>query len=339
MTTTAATPTPQAVVTGIIDGDGHIRERDEDLYPYFGSKYPLERLRNYYLFPTLDGWRRAGGSKFGWDVEGWHQFMDWAGISSTILYPTVGLGYAFSKEPEWAGDLARAYNDYIYHQYLKQSSRTKAVALIPVQDPAAAARELRRAVAELGMLGGLLPTPGLRRYYGDTAFDPLYREAQALGVMLAVHGAARQGIGLDWNDDPNQGFILSHAYAQMSQFTNMVCERVFQRFPNLKVAFLEAGCGWLPYLMERIDRKTDGLATQQVRDCPVYFHAELEEQASLVCAVSVVGEDRFIYASDYPHEPADAIRHALCSFQARTDVSQRVKERILRDNIKALYGM
>ena len=117
--------------------------------------------------------------------------------------------------------------------------------------------------------------------------------------MLAVHGAARQGIGLDGNDDPNQGFILSHTYAQMSQCTNMVCEQVFQRFPTLKVAFLEAGCGWLPYLMERIDRKTAGLATQQVRDCPVYFHAELEEQASLVCAVSAVGEDRFIYASEY----------------------------------------
>src|SRR5215472_6535322 len=42
------------------------------------------------------------------------------------------------------------------------------------------------------MVGGLFPTPGLRRYYGDTAFDPVYREAQALGVMLAVHGAARR---------------------------------------------------------------------------------------------------------------------------------------------------
>jgi hypothetical protein len=217
MATTATTATPQTEVTGIIDGDGHIRERDEDLYPYFGSKYPLERLRNYYLFPTLDGWRRAGGGKFGWDVEGWHQFMDWAGICSTVLYPTVGLGYGFSKEPEWAADLARAYNDYVYRQYLQRSSRTRAVALIPVQDPVAAARELRRAVAELGMLGGLLPTPGLRRYYGDTAFDPLYREAQTLGVMLAVHGAARQGIGLDWNDDPTQGFILSHAYARHCQ--------------------------------------------------------------------------------------------------------------------------
>ena len=46
-----------------------------------------------------------------------------------------------------------------------------------------------------------------------------------------------------------------------------------------------------------------------------------------------------IYASDYPNEQAADIRHALCSFQARTDVSQRAKEKILRDNIKALYGI
>jgi hypothetical protein len=69
----------------------------------------------YYLFPTLDGWRRAGGGTFGWDMEGWHQFMDWAGISSTVLYPTVGLGYGVAKEPEWAADLARVYNDYVYN--------------------------------------------------------------------------------------------------------------------------------------------------------------------------------------------------------------------------------
>jgi hypothetical protein len=47
----------------------------------------------------------------------------------------------------------------------------------------------------------------------------------------------------------------------------------------------------------------------------------------------------FIAASDYPHEQAAATRHALWSFQARTDVSQRAKEQILRDNSKALYGM
>jgi hypothetical protein len=47
----------------------------------------------------------------------------------------------------------------------------------------------------------------------------------------------------------------------------------------------------------------------------------------------------FLSASDYPNEQAAATRHALWSFQARTDVRQRAKEQILRDNSKALYGM
>ncbi|MEK7216173.1 MAG: amidohydrolase family protein [Chloroflexota bacterium] len=339
MTTVTATQNKPAIVTGIIDGDGHIRERDEDLYPYFGDKYPMERLENYYLFPTLDGWRRSGGGRFGWDAQGWEKFMDWAGITSTVIYPTVGLGYAFAKDPEWAADLARAYNDFVYHHYLKKSSRVQAVAVIPVQDPPAAAKELHRAVTELGFVGGLLPTPGLRRYYGDAAFDPLYKVAQNLGAMLAVHGAGRAGIGLDWADDPNQGFVLSHTYAQISQFTNMVCERVWHRFPNLKVAFLEAGAGWAPYLIERIDRKNDDAATQQVRDCPIYFHAELEEKEVLPCALSVIGNDRFIYASDYPHETAEDVERALTHFLNRTDVTQLSKEKILRDNIKTLYAV
>ena len=41
--------------------------------------------------------------------------MDWAGIFSTVLYPTVGLGYGFAKDLEWAADLARAYNAYVYN--------------------------------------------------------------------------------------------------------------------------------------------------------------------------------------------------------------------------------
>lgn len=339
MAITVERPVGGTVVTGIIDGDGHIREHDSDLYPYLRSKYPMERLENYYLFPTLDGWRRSGGGKFGWDAEGWHQFMDWAGIASTVIYPTVGLGYAFAKDREWAVDLARAYNDFVHDHYLKRSSRVKAVAIIPVQDPEAAAVELHRAVTELGMVGGMLPTPGLRHYYGDAAFDPLYREAESLGTMLAIHGAARQGIGLDFTDDPNQGFVLSHAYAQISQFTNMICERVWQRFPDLKIAFLEAGCGWVPYIIDRIDRKNGGIATSQVRNSPIYFHAELEEREVLACALSVVGEDRFLYASDYPHESAEAAQHALNGFLDRPDVSQRAKEKILRDNIKALYAL
>ena len=337
-------------VEGIIDGDGHVIEQDEHIIPYLTSKYSEDGLRNYYLFPTLDGWRRGiPGRELGYDALGWERFLNQSGISEAVLYPTAALGFGFAKDAEWAVDLAHAYNLYIHDHFLKKNARLKGVALLPVQDPQAAARELHHAVTELGMVGGLLPTPGLRHPYGDAIFDPLYREAESVGAMLAVHGASRQqgiGVGLDYVEGASQSeaFVLSHTFGQMSQFTNMICERVWDRFPNLKVAFLEAGCGWVPYLMERIDRSTDGrigrkLASEQVRNHPIYFHAELEEKEVLPFTLSVVGEDRFIYASDYPHETDESAIHALHEFLEREDVTPTAKQKVLHDNIRALYNM
>jgi predicted TIM-barrel fold metal-dependent hydrolase len=178
----------------------------------------------------------------------------------------------------------------------------------------------------------------MSRPYGDSAFDPLYEEAQALDTMLAVHGASQQGLGLDFIENPRPKFILEHTLAQEIQFTSMICDRVFDRFPRLKVAFLEADCGWAPYLIERIDRKTGGLASGQVRNHPVYFHAELTEKM-LPYAISEIGDDRFLYATDYPHEPVDEIEEGLEHFLMREDLSAERKQKILCDNIKSIYGI
>ncbi len=346
-----------APVTEIIDADGHIRETDEDLVTYLDPKYDRGSIRNHYFFPSLDGWqrsavshnalgerieRRPAGTPRPADAAGWVTFIDQTKISEAVLYPTPALSIGFTKDPGWATDLARAYNDFVYDRFLKASPRLKAVALLPVQDPAAAASELRRAVDELGMVGGLLPAVGLRRPYGDVAFDPLYAAAQALDVPLAVHGASQQGLGFDFFENFTQGSLLSDPVALMIQFTSMIGDRVFERFPRVKVAYLEAGCGWVPYLIERIDQRTDRagrhLASEQVRDHPIYFHVELEEGAPVPVAIDAVGEDRLIYASDYPHESPEAVSHGLASFLTRDDIRDRVKQKIFCDNIKALYG-
>ena len=331
------------VVTGIIDGDGHIFERDDDFYPYLQHKYPRHALTHYYLFPTLDGRRRVGrGNEWGFSPEAWLSFLDHAGISETVLYPTAGLGFAFLTDPVWANDLARAYNDYIADAYLKASPRFKAVGIIPIQDPNAAAQELHRIVTELGMLGAVLPAVGLPVYYGDRSFDPLYEVAQRLGTLLGVHGAPRLGVGLDNFRSAPPAALLAHPFSQMSQFMHMMTEQVFERFPNLKVAFLEAGCGWLPYLLERLDRSARPgrtPATQQIMDHPIYFHAELEEDHGIAATVSMIGDDRLTYASDFPHEGVDDIVNTLNEFLNRADVSQTLKEKILRNNIKAMYSL
>src|SRR5437588_663453 len=85
--------------------------------------------------------------------------------------------------------------------------RVGGLATLPVQDPEEAAKELRRAVTELGFVGGLLPAGNaLLKSFSHPDFDPLLGEAERLGVPLALHGAPSRGFGFDYFDS----FIKVH---------------------------------------------------------------------------------------------------------------------------------
>ena len=105
MATTTARVTP--VVTKIIDGDGHLYERDEDIRPYLQGSTPRKRCTPITCFRpwTAGGVAPPRGHRH--DAAGWAQFMDAAGISESVLYPTLGLAFAYARDPEWATDLAR----------------------------------------------------------------------------------------------------------------------------------------------------------------------------------------------------------------------------------------
>jgi predicted TIM-barrel fold metal-dependent hydrolase len=139
---------------------------------------------------------------------------------------------------------------------------------------------------------------------------------------------------------------LSHPFLQMIQLTSIVLEGVLERFPKLTFAALEAGCQWIPFLMDRMDMEFGHRSPQAplLKKKPseymtggrIYYHAELWE-AMLPYVITRVGEDLIIYASDYPHEPdlAEAIRN----FENRDDLSDSAKRKILCDNGKRFYNM
>jgi len=196
------------------------------------------------------------------------------------------------------------------------------------------------------MAGGVLAPAGLPKPLGDTYFDPLYRQAEKLGCPLAIHGAPSKGLGFDFFQSLIEARTLSHPFLQMIQLTSIVLEGVLERFPKLKLASLEGGCQWIPFLMDRMDMEYGNRTPQApllkkkpseyMRDGRIYFHAELWE-AMLSYVIERVGEDRILYASDYPHEPD--LAQAIRKFEARTDLPDTAKQKILADNGKRFYGM
>ncbi len=339
----------------VIDADGHVVERDEQLFKYLEAPFRgRDDLLTVPFFPSLDGWHRAarrvadgkGRAMSAPQATEWLAFLDRAGIAMSVLYPTNGLAYGLVRDREWAVALARAYNGFLATEFLAIApDRLKGMALIPLQDVPRAVTELRRAVEELGMVGAVLPAVGLRVPFGDRAYDPVYQEAERLGCMLAVHGAPAQGLGFDFFDRLVEARALSHPFAQMIQITSIVMNGVLDRFPRLRLAFMEAGAGWIPFMMERLDgefrNRGAGLRlppSEYFRSGQLFFHCELGE-ATLPAAVAAVGEERFFAASDFPHEPAHEFPEAIEAFWKRPDLAESAKTRILCDNARRLYGV
>jgi len=334
----------------VIDADGHVTESTEQVAKYLDEPYRRRPLSA--PFYPADGWdRRLLGTLGDWggDAEVWLRALDKGGVETTVLYPTQGLFVGFLKDRDWAVALCRAYNSFLHEEFVKASPRLKAVALLPVHDPEAAALELRRAVRELGLVGAMLSADGTH-LLGDARFLPIYEEADRLGVMLGIHasGSHLGGAGVDLFSRFIQAHTCSHPFGQMRQLTSIVFEGIPERFPKVRIAFLEAGAGWAPYWMERMDDEfaKRGRAeapalkkkpSEYVRSGSIYFSCEADEWL-LPQALKLCGEDQIVYASDFPHWD-NSYPGSIDEIRTRADITDSQKRKVLADNCRRLYGL
>lgn len=340
----------------VIDADGHILENDGEIERHFEGAYKGHRRSGVFsIFPSLDGWPRGfvrGMDKVSATTpEIWVDFLDRTRLHAAVLYPTAGLAFGLIQDPDWACAVARAYNNWLYDRYCRFDSRLKGVALLPVHRPLDAVAELRRAVKEQKMVAGLLPAVTLlNKGYGHADFHPIYEEAQKLNVPLTVHGAVSRGLGFDFLQTMSMIHTLEHPIAQMIQLTSIVLDGVFDRFPKLRMGFLEAGAGWIPYMMDRMDEKfhidrkrkhfpLSKQPSEYFRSGHIYVTCETEEKI-LDVAVREMGEDFIMYPTDFPHErEAGEFGKELPEFLDRRDLSARAKRKILGENAKRFYAI
>jgi predicted TIM-barrel fold metal-dependent hydrolase len=281
-------------------------------------------------------------------LQEWQQFLDEDDIAWSVLYPTSGLTFGMVRDKDWACAVATGYNNYLYECFTKREKRLKGMALIPLQSIPDAVRELHRAVRELGFVGAVLPAVGLRQPLGDPKYEPVYEAAQELGALLAVHAAPTEGIGLDAFNKLIEVRTLSHGFGQMIQMTSMIYNGVFDRFPELRIAYAEAGCGWVPYLMERLDMEYEHrssqapeckqLPSEHLRSGRIFIHCELEDRGIAQIA-NLLRDDILFCATDFPHEPRSEFRENVEKFLAREDLAQDTKYKIMTENPKRMYPL
>ena len=237
----------------VIDADGHVEESAASL-----QKYLKKENRGRPLW-TSDAWDRDFGKTLGKSNEDPRvqlADMDVDGIDVQVIYPTRGISLSAAREVDLAVDIAHAYNDWLAEFCSTNPERLKGVALVALQDVAAAIKEARRAVEELGFVGVMMPTNVLDQDIGLRQFWPFYEEVERLNVGLAFHGGIRASQRMHGRFG---SFIAVHTLAFplecMVALTGYIYSGAPEQFPKLRIAALEASCGWVPFLMDRMDEE------------------------------------------------------------------------------------
>src|SRR6516164_894457 len=257
------------------------------------------------------------GAAFGtMDMRERIQLLDQEGMAKAILYPTIGLLWECeTMDPELSGAYCRAYNRWIADFCRDSGGRLVPIAHLSLGNPDEAARELERAAKD-GCKGAFVaPFTITRRPHGDPRHDAVFAAAQDLDVPLAVHPTFEPlafnvhhrfdkfGWAV-WYFNLFAGQGVQQAFATLFQFG------IFERFPRLRVVVLESQAGWIGYFLDRADATFTGTplgATVRLKAKPSYYFKRQcfisadPDERTIAALMPHVGEDKFFWASDYPH--------------------------------------
>src|SRR5215813_12985733 len=202
--------------------------------------------------------------------------------------------------------------------------------MIPLQEPELAVKEAQRAVTELGHRGLFIsPHPVDNRNLDHPAYEPLWSMAEELNVPALVHvstGIRLPTAGAERFDRYCLFHLHAHPMEQMTAAASLILGGVLELHPRLRVGFMESGCGWVPYWLERMDEDAENylFAVPYLKERPSdYFRRqcfvsfELEER-SISYVAETVGRETLVFASDFPHHdcfyPGKAQRKHSCHF-------------------------
>jgi predicted TIM-barrel fold metal-dependent hydrolase len=302
--------------------------------------------------------------------------MDREGIVQAVLYPTMLLGLPSLTDVEFAEVQANAYNEWLAEYCAYAPDRLFGVAVIPTQDIERAVRTIRRA-KELGHVGIFMrPNPAVdNRKLIDPIYDPIWHTCQDLDLPVGFHpflapdmpGACRalgyaemQAKGVSYgprnaaNPTSDLGNIffsqaLANPFDMMECVTLMCAGGLLERFPKLTVLFLEANGGWIVPWLERLDHHFEVFqwdvpwlkmppSAYFRRQCYISFDPD-ESTLAFTANHPLVGADRIIWASDYPHPDAKFPGVGDDLAAATEDLDEGQRRAIAGANARLLYHL
>ena len=274
--------------------------------------------------------------------------LDKMGIDVQFLMPST-LYANITEEPGYEAALYRSYNRYMGQQCRSRGDRLKWAGLLPLRDARQASRRPSRRCKNSAPR---LPWSTARWATGCSPI-PVSRRSGTLfaraNLPLCVHMGSSYASLTELCENILDSNMISKALPANLAFVAIIGHGMLDRYPDLKIGFLEFGAEWIFYMSGRLKHyatlnrrrmpTSKGILQHDVDDYlksgRIFVAAEADD-AMLVQEMALLGEDQILFSSDFPHDEGrgDAMREVL----ERHDISESQKRKILCDNTLRFFG-
>jgi 5-carboxyvanillate decarboxylase len=306
----------------------------ESLWGYYG-RHPSQRAQNLLSrIQKIDESRIAD--------------MDASGIDMQLLLLTAPGVQVLDKAT--AVSMAKSSNDRVADAVRKHPTRFAALAAVAPQDPAAAAKELERAVKTLGLKGAVINSHTRGEFLDDSKYWDIFAAAESLGVPIYIHPSGPPpAMSKPFLERGLEGAIFGFGVEVALHVMRIIVSGAFDRFPKLQIAIGHTGEG-LPFWLYRIDymhaasvrsgryesmKALKRKPSDYMRENLYVTNSGVAWEPSVKLCQQVLGVDRVMYAMDYPYQfvPEEV---TIADHFAMSDAD---KKKFFQTNAERVFGL
>ena len=265
------------------------------------------------------------------------QFLAEQGIDTAVFGPLMDIA-GYSLPPAHGAAWSRLQNEALAAALDEAPGEHRGLATVPLQDPAAAAEELRVAVRDLGLGGAMIDPNALGRPLGDAAYDPFWKAAADLGAPVVLHPYLLEAVERFGRHYLHN--LVGYPFETTLAAASLILGGTLDRFPALSVVLVHGG-GFLPYHIGRFDRahrtrpeaRADGAGLPSGYLRRFYYDTLVQRPEALGYLARTVGHDRVLLGSDHPFwlgdpEPVRVVREAELGVDAQAAILGGNAERV-----------
>jgi predicted TIM-barrel fold metal-dependent hydrolase len=268
------------------------------------------------------------------------------GVVAEVLYPSVGMVICNHPNIDFKKACFDAYNRWLGEFCEADPNRLLGVGMASARTVEEAVQEVE-AIKEMGFCSVMLPGNPDKEDWDSPYYDPLWEACTALNLPVSFHILTSKG-DIGAVRGPVIITQITTIRGVQDILNMMVFGGVFAKHPKLKLVLVESDAGWVPHFKSRMDhaweRHRFWLDGQRIDRPPSEFvdenvYVTFQDDYSVKHVVNAMNTDHILWATDFPHSDGTYPNSRAIASAVTEGLSDSLKQAILHDNVRALYGL